>query len=240
MHMAEKTEKKRILIVEDEKSIAQITAYNLMQAGYAFDIAFDGAEGLKKAINEDYDLILLDLMLPKIDGFEVCRQIRTKISTPIIIVTARGEEIDKVLGLDIGADDYVTKPFKIKELLSRIKANIRRSANEVVVNDIPTKSADIITIRSLVIDNDKYQVTKNGDPISLTKKEYELLVFLAQNSGKIFSREEILEKVWGYEGFYGDLQNVDVTVSRLRKKLESDTTNPEYFFTKRNMGYYVK
>jgi two-component system, OmpR family, response regulator VicR len=240
MHMAEKTEKKRILIVEDEKSIAQITAYNLMQAGYAFDIAFDGAEGLKKAINDDYDLILLDLMLPKIDGFEVCRQIRTKISTPIIIVTARGEEIDKVLGLDIGADDYVTKPFKIKELLSRIKANIRRSTNEVVVNDIATKSADIITIRSLVIDNDKYQVTKNGDPVSLTKKEYELLVFLAQNTGKIFSREEILEKVWGYEGFYGDLQNVDVTVSRLRKKLESDTTNPEYFFTKRNMGYYVK
>jgi two-component system response regulator VicR len=211
-----------------------------MQAGYGFDIAFDGAEGLKRALTGDYDLILLDLMLPKIDGFEVCRQIRTKISTPIIIVTAREEEIDKVLGLDIGADDYVTKPFKIKELLSRIKANIRRSSNEVVVNDTSAKSADIITIRSLVIDNDKYQVTKNGEPVSLTKKEYELLVFLAQNSGKIFSREEILEKVWGYEGFYGDLQNVDVTVSRLRKKLEADTTNPEYFFTKRNMGYYVK
>lgn len=238
--MAEKAEKKRILIIEDEKSIAQVLAYNLMQAGYAFDIAFDGAEGLKKAVTGDYDLILLDLMLPKIDGFEVCRQIRIKMSTPIIIVTAREEEIDKILGLDIGADDYVTKPFKIKELLSRIKANIRRSSNEVVLNDMSSKNEDIITIRSLVINNDKYQVTKNGEPISLTKKEYELLLFLSQNTGKIFSREEILEKVWGYEGFYGDLQNVDVTVSRLRKKLESDTTNPEYFFTKRNMGYYVK
>lgn len=240
MYMAEKVEKKRILIIEDEKSIAQVLAYNLMQAGYAFDIAFDGAEGLKKAVTGDYDLILLDLMLPKIDGFEVCRQIRITMSTPIIIVTAREEEIDKILGLDIGADDYVTKPFKIKELLSRIKANIRRSSNEVVLNDLSAKREDIITIRSLVINNDKYQVTKNGEAISLTKKEYELLFFLAQNTGKIFSREEILEKVWGYEGFYGDLQNVDVTVSRLRKKLESDTTNPEYFFTKRNMGYYVK
>ncbi|MHB1155139.1 MAG: response regulator [Eubacteriales bacterium] len=238
--MAEKAEKKRILIIEDEKSIAQVLAYNLMQAGYVFDIAFDGAEGLKKAVSGDYDLILLDLMLPKIDGFEVCRQIRITMSTPIIIVTAREEEIDKILGLDIGADDYVTKPFKIKELLSRIKANIRRSSNEVVLNDMSSKSEDIITIRSLVINNDKYQVTKNGESISLTKKEYELLLFLAQNTGKIFSREEILEKVWGYEGFYGDLQNVDVTVSRLRKKLETDTTNPEYFFTKRNMGYYVK
>lgn len=238
--MAEKAEKKRILIIEDEKSIAQVLAYNLMQAGYAFDIAFDGAEGIKKAVTGDYDLILLDLMLPKVDGFEVCRQIRITMSTPIIIVTAREEEIDKILGLDIGADDYVTKPFKIKELLSRIKANIRRSSNEVVLNDLSAKNEDIITIRSLVIDNDKYQVTKNGESISLTKKEYELLLFLAQNTGKIFSREEILEKVWGYEGFYGDLQNVDVTVSRLRKKLESDTANPEYFFTKRNMGYYVK
>jgi two-component system response regulator VicR len=238
--MAEKNEKKRILIIEDEKSIAQILAYNLMQAGYAFDIAFDGLEGLKKALTGDYDLILLDLMLPKMDGFEVCRQIRTKSATPIIIVTAREEEIDKILGLDIGADDYVTKPFKIKELLSRIRANIRRSVNEVVISDNSEKTPDIIKIRSLVIDNDKYQVTKNGEPISLTKKEYELLIFLAKNAGKIFSREEILEKVWGYEGYYGDLQNVDVTVSRLRKKLEDDTSNPEYFFTKRNMGYYVK
>jgi two-component system response regulator VicR len=239
IHMAEKTDKKRILIIEDEKSIAQVLAYNLMQAGYAFDIAHDGDEGVKKALNGDYDLILLDLMLPKIDGFEVCRQIRHTMATPIIIVTAREEEIDKILGLDIGADDYVTKPFKIKELLSRIKANIRRSSNEVVANNPAMKKSDIITIRMLVIDNDKYQVTRDGESISLTKKEYELLVFLAQNAGKIFSREEILEKVWGYEGFYGDLQNVDVTVSRLRKKLEEDPSNPEYIFTKRNMGYYV-
>ncbi|MDD4774540.1 MAG: response regulator transcription factor, partial [Eubacteriales bacterium] len=172
--MAEKTDKKRILIIEDEKSIAQVLAYNLMQAGYAFDIAHDGDEGVKKALNGDYDLILLDLMLPKIDGFEVCRQIRHTMATPIIIVTAREEEIDKILGLDIGADDYVTKPFKIKELLSRIKANIRRSSNEVVANNPAMKKSDIITIRMLVIDNDKYQVTRDGESISLTKKEYEL------------------------------------------------------------------
>jgi len=233
-----KNDKKKILIVEDEHNIAQVLAFNLMQAGYAFDIAFDGADGLKKALTDTYDLILLDLMLPKMDGFEVCRRVREKLSTPIIIVTAREEEIDMVFGLDVGADDYVTKPYKIKELLARIKANIRRSAG-----DFPSAAPqedDIITIRGLVINNTDFQVTRDGENIPLTKKEYELLNFLAENKGHIFSREEILEKVWGYDSFLGDLQNVDVTVSRLRKKLEKDPANPEYFFTKRNVGYYVK
>lgn len=235
--MPDNNEKKRILIVEDERNIAQVLAFNLMQAGYAFDVAYDGEDGLAKALTDAYDLILLDLMLPKKDGFEVCRAIREKLSTPIIILTAREEEIDKIFGLDIGADDYVTKPAKIKELLARIKANIRRSSG-----DFPTLQSedDIITIRGLVIDNKRYQVTRDGEAIQLTKKEYELLLFLARNMGKIFSREEILEKVWKYDNFLGDLQNVDVTVSRLRKKLEIDTANPEYFFTKRNVGYYVK
>ena len=231
--------KKKILIVEDDKNIAQVLAINLMQEGYLFDIAFDGEEGYKKAAGGDYDLILLDLMLPKLDGFEVCRRLRLTISTPIIIVTARVEEIDKIFGLDVGADDYVTKPFKIKELLSRIKANIRRSANEVITGDT-NKIPAVITIRNLVIDDQKYQVTRDGEFVSLTKMEYELLIFLAQNQGQIFSREEILEKVWGYESFFGDPQTVDVMVSRLRKKLESDPAKPEYLFTKRNMGYYVK
>lgn len=236
--MAVKSEKKRILIVEDERNIAQILAFNLMQAGYAFDIAADGEEGLNKALGGDYDLILLDLMLPKLDGFEVCRRVREKLATPIIIVTAREEEIDKVFGLDIGADDYVTKPFKIKELLARIKANIRRSSNELVSD----READsgLLTIRSLVIDTKTYMVTKDGEQISLTKKEYELLYFLAQNRGKIYTREEILKNVWGYDNYLGDLQNVDVTVSRLRKKIEKDTKSPEYFFTMRDAGYYVK
>lgn len=230
--------KKTILVVEDEKSIAQILAFNLMQAGYAYEIAFDGEDGLNKALAGDFDLILLDIMLPKMDGFEVCRRVRERLATPIIMVTARQDEIDKIFGLDVGADDYVTKPFKIKELLARIKANIRRSKNELVTD--PTFDNGVITIRNLVIDNSSYTVTRDDEQISLTKKEYELLYFLASNKGKIFTREQILENVWGYDSYLGDLQNVDVTVSRLRKKLEKDTANPEYFFTKRNAGYYVK
>ena len=212
----------------------------MMQAGYDYDMAFDGEEGLKKALSGDFDLILLDLMLPKIEGFEVCRRIRAKLSTPIIIVTAREEEIDKILGLDLGADDYVTKPFSMKVLLARVKSNIRRASNELVVADAEPEEAHVITIRDLVIDCDKYQVTNKGETILLTKKEYELLVHLAKNPGKIFSREALLEEVWGYEGFYGDLNTVDVTVSRLRAKLENDPSKPEYLFTKRTMGYYVK
>ena len=226
------------MVVEDEKSIAQILAFNLMQAGYAYEIAFDGEDGLNKALAGDFDLILLDIMLPKMDGFEVCRRVRERLATPIIMVTARQDEIDKIFGLDVGADDYVTKPFKIKELLARIKANIRRSKNELVTD--PTFDNGVITIRNLVIDNSSYTVTRDDEQVSLTKKEYELLYFLASNKGKIFTREQILENVWGYDSYLGDLQNVDVTVSRLRKKLEKDTANPEYFFTKRNAGYYVK
>jgi len=235
------SQKKRILIVEDEKNIAQILGFNVMQAGYDYDIAFDGEEGLKKALTNTFDLILLDLMLPKIDGFEVCRRIRAKLSVPIIIVTAREEEIDKILGLDIGADDYVTKPFSMKVLLARIKANIRRAANELVIQETAVvPNTNVITIRDLVIDGDKYQVTNHGIPVVLTKKEYELLVHMARNAGRVFTREALLEQVWGYEGFYGDVRTVDVTVSRLREKLERDTAHPEYLFTKRGMGYYIK
>jgi len=231
--------KKRILIVEDEKNIAQVLAFNVMQAGYEYDIAFDGEQGLEKALTGTFDLVLLDLMLPKMDGYEVCRRIRQKLTTPVIIVTAREEEIDKILGLETGADDYVTKPFAIRELLSRIKANIRRSANEFVIEDNTKNQTDVLRIRDLVIDSDKYLVTNKGREVSLTKKEYELLLYLAKNTGKIFSREQILEHVWGYEGFYGDIRTVDVTVRRLREKLEDDPTTPEYLFTKRGVGYFV-
>lgn len=232
-------QKKRILVVEDEKNIAMLLAYNLMQAGYAYEVAYDGEEGLKKALTGSFDLILLDLMLPKMDGFEVCRRIREKLSTPIIIATARVEEVDKVTGLDIGADDYVTKPFPMNELLARIKANIRRSSNEMIKVPVPDANA-VIHIRGLEIDTTKCQVVRDGQTIELTKKEYELLTFMAKNEGTIYTREQLLGEVWGYDGFYGDTSSVDVTVSRLRSKLEKDAGKPEYLFTKRGMGYYIK
>ena len=232
-------QKKKILIVEDEKHIAQTLAFNLMQEGYEYDIAFDGEAGLKKAYSGEFDLILLDLMLPKMDGFEVCRRVRAKLSTPIIVVTAREEDIDKIFMFDIGADDYVTKPFKIKVLMSRVRANIRRASNELVINESDDANPNVITVRDLVIDNDKYQIRKNGENILLTKKEYELLVHLARNLGKVYTREALLESVWGYEGFYGDIRTVDVTISRLREKLETDPTKPEYIHTKRQVGYYI-
>jgi two-component system response regulator VicR len=229
--------KKKILIVEDEKNIAQVLAFNLMQAGYDYEIASDGEEGLRKALKGNFDLILLDIMLPKMDGFTVCRGIRMRMDTPIIMVTAKEEDVDKILGLDLGADDYVTKPFSINVLLARIKANLRRSANEVVTGD--SKSDTVLKIRDLVIDNEKYQVTKAGVMIALSKIEYDLLSFLAANQGKPFKREELLESVWGYKEFFGDRRTVDVTVSRLRNKIETDPTHPEYIFSKHGYGYYL-
>jgi two-component system response regulator VicR len=229
-------EKKKILIVEDEKNIAQVLAFNLMQAGYEYDIASDGEEGLRKALKGNFDLILLDIMLPKMDGYTVCRGIRMRLDTPIIMVTAKEEDVDKILGLDLGADDYVTKPFSVNVLLARIKANLRRSANEVVTD---AKSDTVLEIRDLVIDNEKYMVTKAGTPIALSKIEYDLLAFLAANQGKPFKREELLESVWGYKEFFGDRRTVDVTVSRLRNKIEADPTHPEYIFSKHGYGYYL-
>ncbi|MEE0969497.1 MAG: response regulator [Clostridia bacterium] len=233
-------EKKKILVVEDESNIAQILAVNLMLAGYDYEIASDGEEGLNKALTGEFDLILLDLMLPKMNGFEVCARVRKKLSTPIIMVTAREEEKDKILGLDTGADDYVTKPFSFSELLSRIKANIRRSANEFVNPDAPSSEEKSIRIRDLCIDTDKFDVTMKGEQLSLSRQEYDLLLFLAKNEGKPYTREQLMETVWGYEGYLGDIRAVDVTVSRLRAKLEKDPSNPEYLLTKRGIGYYLK
>lgn len=230
------TQKKKILIVEDEKNIAQVLAFNLMQAGYDYEIAGDGEEGLRKALKGSFDLILLDIMLPKMDGFTVCRGIRMRLDTPIIMVTAKEEEIDKIMGLDLGADDYVTKPFSINVLLARIKANMRRAANEVVTG---AKNSAVITVRDLVIDNERYLVTKKGQEISLSKIEYDLLSFLASNAGKPFSREVLLQQVWGYEEFYGDRRTVDVTISRLRAKVEDDPSHPEYIFSKHGLGYFL-
>ena len=232
--------KKKILVVEDERKISQVIEINLMMAGYLCDVASDGEEGLRLALSGDYDLILLDLMLPKRDGFSVCREIRKTLSTPIIMVTAKEEEADKIMGLELGADDYVTKPFSIKVLLARIKANIRRYSGEVVQRVAPAESdEDKIVIRELVIDNKNYTVTKNGREIELSNKEYELLYFLASHADEVFEREELLVKVWGYEGFYGGIRTVDVTISRLRTKIEEVPAEPEYIITKRSKGYYI-
>lgn len=232
--------KKKILVVEDERKISQVIEINLMMAGYLCDVASDGEEGLRLALSGDYDLILLDLMLPKRDGFSVCREIRKTLSTPIIMVTAKEEEADKIMGLELGADDYVTKPFSIKVLLARIKANIRRYSGEVVERVAPAESdEDKIVIRELVIDNKNYTVTKNGREIELSNKEYELLYFLASHADEVFEREELLVKVWGYEDFYGGIRTVDVTISRLRTKIEEVPAEPEYIITKRSKGYYI-
>jgi len=237
---SEKQTKKKILIVEDEKNIAQVLHYNLLKAGYDAEIAGDGGLGLTRALSGEFDLILLDIMLPVMNGFDVCEHIRLKSQVPIIFVTAREEEKDKIFGLDTGADDYVTKPFSFKELLSRIRANLRRTAGETVQREESAPAADTIVVGDLVIDGEKYSVTKNGEAIELSKKDYDILAFLASNLGTAFSREELLERVWGYEGYFGDIRNVDVAIKRLRDKIEDDSGKPEYLITKRGVGYYMR
>ena len=237
--MDETSAKKKVLVIEDEKRISKVLEVNLLMAGYLCDTAFDGEEGLEKALTGNFDLILLDIMLPKRDGFSVCREIRKKLSTPIIMVTAKEEEIDKVMGLDLGADDYVTKPFSVKVLLARIKANIRRSSGEFVELRQPAPTEGLIVIRGLTIDTKNFRVTKDGREIELSRKEFEVLVFLASHPDELFSREELLEKVWGYEDFFGGIRTVDVTMSRLRSKIEDKPAEPEYILAKRTKGYYI-
>ena len=234
---------KKLLIVEDEKNISYIITENAKIEGYDCDAAYDGEDGLQKALTNSYDLILLDLMLPKMDGFKVCERLReANVAVPVIMLTAREEEADKIMGLEIGADDYITKPFSKKELFARIKANIRRfSAAET---GAPGAGGDIIKIRrDIVIDCEKRKAEKGGAQIELSKLEYELLVFFARNPDKIFSREELLKNVWKYEmgdDFYGDPRTVDVTIKRLRDKIEDDGSNPKIIKNKRGMGYYLE
>ena len=225
---------KKILIVDDEKNIVDILKFNLKKEGFTTIEAYDGEQAVELAFNENPDLILLDVMLPKMDGFTVCRKLRQSLTTPIIMLTAKEEEVDKVLGLELGADDYITKPFSERELMARIKANIRRTAMEEVA---ATRAASIIQAKDLVIDCDRYEVKRDGKVIELTLREFELVKFLAMHPGQIFTRESLLEKVWGYE-YYGDVRTVDVTVRRVREKLERDPSNCEYIMTKRGVGYY--
>ncbi|WP_094549551.1 response regulator YycF [Petroclostridium xylanilyticum] len=225
---------RKILVVDDEKPIVDILKFNLKKEGYNVIEAYDGDEAIKKALNENPDLILLDVMLPKTDGFAVCKKLREKISTPILMLTAREEEVDKVLGLELGADDYITKPFSVRELMARVKANLRRSHIEAASNKPGSRS---IEVGKLQIDIERYEVQKEGKILELTLREFELLKFLATQPMKIFSRENLLERVWGYE-YYGDVRTVDVTVRRLREKVEDDPGNPQYIVTKRGVGYY--
>ena len=224
---------KLILVIEDEAPIVEILKFNLTKSGYRVLTAFDGAEGYRLAISEKPDLILLDVMLPKMDGFEVCKKVREKQSTPIIMLTARDEEVDKVLGLELGADDYCTKPFSVRELMARVKANIRRTSADAPSGD----SSELITFQNLTINPSRYEVSKEGKTIDLTLREFELIKFLAQQPGQIFTREILLEKVWGYE-YFGDVRTVDVTVRRLREKVEDNPASPNFIMTKRGVGYY--
>ncbi|MCQ2552977.1 MAG: response regulator transcription factor [Clostridia bacterium] len=227
---------KKILVIEDEHSISDIIKFNLKKEGYEVETAYDGGEGLSKALTWGADLILLDIMLPVMDGFEVCKRVREKSTVPILMLTAKEEEVDKVLGLELGADDYITKPFGMRELIARIRANIRRTEQMAPAAEAPS---DIKEFGSLKIDMNRYEVTKNNSVLDLTLREFELLKYLAEREGKVFSREQLLEEVWGYE-YYGDIRTVDVTVRRLREKLENDPAEPKFIMTKRGIGYYFQ
>lgn len=224
---------KKILIVDDEKNIVDILKFNLKKEGFTTIEAYDGEQAIDLAVSEKPDLIILDVMLPVMDGFTVCRKLRQIISTPILMLTAKEEEVDKVLGLELGADDYITKPFSQRELMARVKANLRRTAME----DDEGSKGNVIKFATLVIDVDRYEIKRDNDVIELTLREFELVKFLAMHPGQIFSRENLLEKVWGYE-YYGDVRTVDVTIRRVREKLERDPANTEYIMTKRGVGYY--
>ncbi|WP_297283291.1 response regulator [uncultured Agathobaculum sp.] len=225
-------DKKKILVVEDEKAIADILVFNLQREGYDTMVAYDGADGLRAALEDAPDLILLDVMLPSMDGFEVLGHIREKQDTPIIMLTAREEETDKVLGLELGADDYITKPFSMRELMARVKANMRRtlSGEEREKPAVPSGGG-------LRISRDNGMVYKNGRALELSAREFDILCFLSAAPGRVFSREELMEKVWGYD-YYGDLRAVDVAIRRLREKVEDQPASPRYIMTKRGMGYY--
>lgn len=222
---------KTILVVEDEQDIATIIDFNLKRSGFDTMMAYDGPTGLKLALENAPDLILLDVMLPGMDGFEICRRVREKSQVPIIMLTAREEESDKILGLELGADDYVTKPFSNRELIARIKANMRRfSAAEA-----PQEKADAGL--GLSISEEDTAVYKDGRPIDLSVREFDILSYLAAEPGRVVSREELMEKVWGFE-YYGDLRAVDVAIRRLREKIEDEPAQPKYIITKRGLGYY--
>jgi len=229
---------KTILVVDDEKPIADILQFNLVKEGYRVICAYDGEEALQKVEEEQPDLMLLDIMLPKRDGMEVCREIRKKYTFPIIMLTAKGSEIDKVLGLEMGADDYVTKPFSTRELIARVKANMRRLNVSRQVEEVQEETNEI-QIGALTIQPDAYIVMKRDEAIELTHREFELLHYLAKHVGQVMTREHLLQTVWGYD-YFGDVRTVDVTIRRLREKIEDNPSHPMWIVTRRGVGYYLR
>ena len=227
---------KKILIVDDEKPIVDILKFNLEKEGFVTTVAYDGEEAIKIANSVNPDLILLDLMLPKIDGFNVCKELRKTLVCPIIMLTAKEEVVDKIIGLELGADDYMTKPFSIREVIARVKANLRKHVLPEEEDKNSTKYK--IKIKDMIIDQERYIAIIGNKKIDLTIKEFELLKMLSNAPNQVFPREQLLRGVWGYD-FYGDVRTVDVTVRRLREKIEKRSAEPQYILTKRGMGYYV-
>ena len=222
-----------ILVVEDDRTLQDVLRFNLLKEGYSLSQAFSGTQGLGMARQERPDLIVLDIMLPELSGLEVLRILRREMNVPVILLTAKSDEMDKVLGLELGADDYVTKPFGMKELLARIRTQLRRG-------EVPASAtSQSIKLAGLEIDIPRHTVNRNGAALTLTPKEFELLAFLAQNRGIVFSREQLLEKVWGYD-YSGDTRTVDVHIRWLRQKLEDDPAQPQYLLTIRGTGYKLE
>ena len=225
-----------ILIVEDDRALVDVLKYNLEKEGYHITIALDGSQALEVARSSRPDFILLDVMLPKMDGFEVCRILRKEMSVPILMLTAKDSEIDKIVGLEIGADDYLTKPFSMRELVARIRALLRRSE---IVEAKPSGRGVPIRVGELEIDIAQRRVNVSGSTLKLTAKEFDLLLFLAENKGIVFSREQLLDKVWSYD-YPGDTRTVDVHVRWLREKIETDPGKPRYLITVRGVGYKLE
>lgn len=227
---------KHILVVDDEKPISDIIVFNLKNEGYEVSTAFDGEEAIEQFAKVQPNLVILDLMLPKMDGLEVCRELRKTSAVPIIMLTAKDSEIDKVLGLELGADDYVTKPFSNRELVARVKANLRRNALRDTSQD---ETPNEISVGDLIVHQDAYVVSKRGVEVELTHREFELVHYLAKHIGQVMTREHLLETVWGYD-YFGDVRTVDVTIRRLREKIEDQPSHPVYIVTRRGVGYFLK
>ena len=239
-------EKKTILIVDDEQKIVDLLVHNLGREGYNTLQANDGQTAIDIAIEQRPDLILLDIMIPRVDGLTVCKKIKNYYNVPILMVSAKDDELDKIVGLEIGADDYITKPFSVREVVARVKANLRKSEshydnarlNNEPENKKEMRKQNLIKIGNLILDLEKYEVNVDGTIVNLTLREFEVLKYLAQQPGQVVTREALLEQVWGYE-YYGDIRTVDVTVRRIRERIEKDTSNPQYLITKRGIGYYI-
>ena len=239
-------DKKTILVVDDEKSIMELLVFNLQKEGYNTLEAYDGVTAVEMAINEKPDLILLDVMIPKLDGISVCKKIRYALNIsniPILMISAKDTESDKIVGLEMGADDYITKPFQIREVMARIKANLRKAelnANMDIMNSQKNEDKDdIIRVGDLTLDLKKIEAKVKGEVINLTKKEFDVLKYLASQPGQVVTREMLLREVWEYEEYVGAIRTIDVTMNRIRDKIEKDNANPKILITKRGVGYYV-